>query len=148
MTLRFRKVSDCFLNLKINENTIAYHERGPFSLIPPPPHFRIYFFLNWQSTTIKKSELIDMFIFFSPDNDGLILSVALGVSALVVLLLGIIIIGLFYLRKKEEQRKRRKFKQEPKKRFLIYMYLINYPESHILAIKDILKNSNQYTFFF
>lgn len=88
-----------------------------------------------------------MIIFFSPDNDGLILSVALGVSALVVLLLGIIIIGLFYLRKKEEQRKRRKFKEEPKKRFLIYMYLINYPESHILAIKHIFKNSNQYTIF-
>lgn len=45
--------------------------------------------------------------FFLPDNNGMILSIGLGVSGLVVLLLTTIIVVLFYLRRKAEQHKKR-----------------------------------------
>lgn len=81
----------------------------------------------------------------SPDNNGMILSIGLGVSGLVFLLLTTIIVVLFYLRKKAEQhKKRQQIENDEKKRLKLfkidkhkhiskwkggtyrYMYLLNF----------------------
>ncbi|XP_052687753.1 uncharacterized protein LOC128166542 isoform X2 [Crassostrea angulata] len=63
-----------------------------------------------------------------PDNNGMILSIGLGVSGLVVLLLTTIIVVLFYLRKKAEQhKKRQQIENDEKKRFEKPVETITFP---------------------
>ncbi|XP_078331914.1 uncharacterized protein LOC111106886 [Crassostrea virginica] len=52
-----------------------------------------------------------------PDNNGMILSIGLGVSGLVTLILVTIAIGLFYLRKKQELQKKQKGMERERKRY-------------------------------
>lgn len=70
----------------------------------------------WRYIKIRKENNVLSFklFFFIPDNNGLILSIGLGVTGLVVLVLVTATIGLFRSREKEEQHKRQ---QATKKRF-------------------------------
>lgn len=67
----------------------------------------------WHYIKIKKECSYNIF-FSTPDNNGLILSIGLGITGLVVLVLVTAAIGLFRSRKKEERHKRR---HTAKKRF-------------------------------
>lgn len=62
----------------------------------------------WRYIKIRKENNVLTFklLFFIPDNNGLILSIGLGVTGLVVLVLVTATIGLFRSREKEEQHKR------------------------------------------
>ena len=57
------------------------------------------------------------------DNNDMILSIGLGVSGLVTLILVTITIGLFYLRKKQELQKKRKEMEEEQKRCVFLLCL-------------------------
>ena len=58
------------------------------------------------------------------DNNGMILSIGLGVSGLVTLILVTIAIGLFYLRKKQELQKKQKRMERERKRCVISVSVV------------------------